>query len=224
MKVKESLWEVCEIILILCVFFYMGVACLIVYLLPDKTSEPDSPIESSGSVYIYKPDYSIRPSDMCSNVWEEKEVALWVLDNKAVYLTDFDESDALALVELTKEIAEKYTEIDYRYILALICRESRFDKDAVSSAGAVGYTQIVPKWFGERAQENGFDDLFEPKANITLCVLYLDEMYQETGDLRLATIGYGIGLDRALAGPSIEAEQDLYKLEAFYTDLLERVS
>lgn len=223
MKMKDCMLEVCTTILFLCVAFFIAVGCLIVYLSEDKEDELTQEA-TPNTVYIYQPDYSIRPSDMYSTLWEEKEVALWILENKAEYLTDLDEEEALSLVETTKEIAEKYTEIDYRYILALICRESRFDKNAVSPSGAVGYAQLIPKWFRSLADENSFDDLYDPEANITLCILYLDQMYQETGDLQLATIGYGIGLDRAIRNPTPEAKEDLYKLETFYEDLLERVS
>lgn len=211
------------ILMIACCFF-ITVGCLIAYMGQERIQKVEDSETILSPSWEYISDDSIRAQDLYSIEWEEKDVALWVLENKAHYLNTFDEADALELVETTKRITEENSVIDYRYILALMCRESRFDKNAVSPAGAVGYTQLIPKWFLAKAEELGFDDLSNPEANITLCVLYLDEMYQETRDLRLATIGYGIGLDRAVVAYNGEPDMDTAKLENFYADLLERVS
>lgn len=168
----------------------------------------------------YLSEISISPSDLYSIYWEEKDVARWILDNKP----DLTIAEALDLVYLTKEITESTSELDYRYILAIMKVESGFCSDAISSSGAVGYMQLIPKWFVQRGWDHGFTYISPPEENITLGIEYLDEMYQETGDLRLATMGYNMGLDEAKSVYDGTANGYVQLVEDAYNDLLERVS
>lgn len=86
-------------------------------------------------------------------------------------------------------------------IYALIYTESRFQPDAVSSAGARGLMQITENtflWAQMRSPEKesiGTDQLFDPETNIRYGVMTLSllrERYKDTGTL-LAAYNAGIG-------------------------------
>jgi soluble lytic murein transglycosylase-like protein len=66
--------------------------------------------------------------------------------------------------------------IDPQLLLALIQVESNFRKFAVSSAGARGYTQVMPFWIDHIGQKG--DNLFNLRTNLRYgCVIlrhYLD--------------------------------------------------
>lgn len=76
----------------------------------------------------------------------------------------------------------------------LVNVESSFRRTAVSWAGAVGYTQVMPataRWMDPRVNRG---DLFEPDVNLRLgfeYLAYLLEYYD--GDLRLALTAYNRG-------------------------------
>lgn len=66
------------------------------------------------------------------------------------------------------------------YLLAGLMRvESRFDRYAVSDAGALGLTQVVPKWHREKIKalksSFGHFDIFEPEHNVALGSMILAE-------------------------------------------------
>lgn len=187
---------------------------------PLHQQEEASECNEESNITPYLSEISISPSDLYSIYWEEKDVARWILDNKP----DLTIAEALDLVDLTKEITESTSELDYRYILAIMKVESGFCSDAISPSGAVGYMQLIPKWFVQRGWDHGFTYIFPPEENITLGVEYLDEMYQETGDLRLATMGYNMGLDEARSVYDGTANGYVQLVENAYNDLLERVS
>jgi len=63
--------------------------------------------------------------------------------------------------------------LDWRMVAALIYQESRFDPEAVSSAGAIGLMQVLPQFAGEYA-----DNLFDPTTNIRAGVRLLKQTYQ----------------------------------------------
>ena len=76
----------------------------------------------------------------------------------------------------------------------LVRTESSFQRTAVSWAGAVGYTQVMPataRWMDPRV---GRSDLFRPDVNLKLgfeYLAYLLEYYE--GDVRLALTAYNRG-------------------------------
>jgi soluble lytic murein transglycosylase-like protein len=79
----------------------------------------------------------------------------------------------------------------------LIRVESGFRRTAVSSAGAIGYTQIRPstaKWLDAAVQTR---DLFEPEVNLHLGFRYFRYLLDEyNGDTRLALLAYNRGPGR----------------------------
>lgn len=185
---------------------------------PEPEETPDVP----PIVYI-SPNLSevtTTAEDLYSVHWEEKDVARWIAE-VSPYISEFE---ALDLVNMVREITESTTEIDYRYILSVIYVESRFNSEVISSAGAVGYMQLIPKWFTRRLFDHGYVYLSDPEANITLGVEYLDEMYQASGDLRLAIMGYNMGFEEAKTVYDGSTNFYTKEVEGTYRELIERVS
>ena len=92
--------------------------------------------------------------------------------------------------------------LDPQLVLGLIHHESAFKKYAVSSAGALGYMQVMPFWLKQLGgcidQFAGTNPLFDTKANIRFGTVilryYLDT---ESGDLYRALGRYNGSLGRA---------------------------
>ena len=91
---------------------------------------------------------------------------------------------------------------------ALVREESHFDPKIVSSAGAVGLTQLLPETGQEVAQRMRLPnpDLEDPQQNLALGARYLSRMLGLTGDVPRGLMAYNAGLsrvrswDRDLAG------------------------
>jgi soluble lytic murein transglycosylase-like protein len=76
----------------------------------------------------------------------------------------------------------------------LVETESSFRQNAVSEAGAIGYTQILPstaQWLDPRVDEA---DLYERDVNLRFGFRYLRLLLEENaGDMRLALLAYNRG-------------------------------
>lgn len=94
--------------------------------------------------------------------------------------------DTAREVGLDPEIAFRMVEI-----------ESSFRRRAVSSAGAVGFTQIKPstaRWLNPNVSR---EDLFEPRTNLRLGFRYLRVLLDRyDGNVRLALLAYNRGPTR----------------------------
>ncbi|APX95002.1 lytic murein transglycosylase [Halomonas sp. 1513] len=74
-------------------------------------------------------------------------------------------------------------------VLAVIQVESAFQKEAVSSAGALGLMQIMPFWVAELGRPA--DDLFDPLLNLRYgCTILAHYLAVERGDLTRALARY----------------------------------
>lgn len=79
------------------------------------------------------------------------------------------------------EAAQRFA-IPERWIRAVMRTESANDPFAVSSAGAMGLMQIMPRTWDElRARYGLGEDPFEPRDNILAGTAYLREMYDRFG-------------------------------------------
>lgn len=87
--------------------------------------------------------------------------------------------------------AEKY-DLPESLIKALIRTESSFRPDAVSSAGAMGLMQLMPK----TAEVYGVTDAFDPEQNIFAGSRYIRFQLDRFGDVRLALAAYNTGPSR----------------------------
>lgn len=83
-------------------------------------------------------------------------------------------------------------DIPREFFARLIWKESRFDANAVSPAGAEGIAQFMPG----TARLRGLDDSFDPQKAIAASARYLGEMKRGYGNLGLAAAAYNAGENR----------------------------
>ena len=74
-------------------------------------------------------------------------LSLCLLSNQHLELTDYQHSN-ICKYEDTIRSEAKRNSLDPALLAAVIYVESGFHKNVVSSAGACGFTQVVPKWTG----------------------------------------------------------------------------
>jgi soluble lytic murein transglycosylase-like protein len=87
--------------------------------------------------------------------------------------------------------------IDPALAFSLVRVESGFTRRAVSSAGAVGYTQVMPSTAHWLQRGLTRDDLFTRDINLRLGFRYLRMMLEQyDGDLHLALLAYNRGPGR----------------------------
>lgn len=85
-------------------------------------------------------------------------------------------------------------DLDPDMAFRLVETESSFRRNALSEAGAVGYTQILPSTAAWLDSSLGDADLFERDVNLRLGFRYLRLLLEENaGDMRLALLAYNRG-------------------------------
>jgi len=105
------------------------------------------------------------------------------------------------------DIAKRYASargLNAHFVLGLICQESRFQADVVSSAGAIGLMQLMPTTAQHLARQLGLPSsparLVDAEYNIALGTAYLTELFEEfAGDSILVLAAYNAGESAALA-------------------------
>ena len=99
-------------------------------------------------------------------------------------------------ISLVEENAEEF-EIDQSLLYAVIKAESGFDKNAVSSVGAMGLTQITPETFEWLQTKTGDsydeDALFEPEISIYYGAYFLNMLLEEFDNTETALAAYHAG-------------------------------
>jgi soluble lytic murein transglycosylase-like protein len=107
---------------------------------------------------------------------------------------------------LVKEIGLKY-DLDPNLIKAVIRNESRFKKNALSSAGAMGLMQLMPGTAGDMGVTNAYDAY----QNVDGGAKYLKTQIKRFGDVRLALAAYNCGPSRVASyGINNADSQDEY--------------
>ncbi|MCL2407620.1 MAG: lytic transglycosylase domain-containing protein [Defluviitaleaceae bacterium] len=101
---------------------------------------------------------------------------------------------------IINEMAEK-RDLPPELIFAVIRAESRFRRDAVSHAGAMGLMQLMPdtaSWVAGLAGMNDFDidDIKNPFINIYLGTWYLRWLIDRFGNVDTALAAYNAGHNR----------------------------
>lgn len=114
---------------------------------------------------------------------------VWLVDMSA-RLKPFIQNDKSRL-ELLKLIHYEATRAELRpeLVLAVIEVESRFDRFAISHAGALGLMQVMPFWLKEIGRPE--DNLFDVKTNLRMgCTILKHYLDKEKGDLTHALARY----------------------------------
>lgn len=116
-----------------------------------------------------------------------------------------------ALRHLAEEAA-RANKLPPDYFLRLIHRESQFQKDVISPAGAEGIAQFMPA----TAQDRGVKDPFDPNEALPKAAALLSDLNLQFGNLGLAAAAYNAGPRRVqdwLAGRGyLPLETRLYVL------------
>ena len=115
-------------------------------------------------------------------------------------------------VKLVEENAAAF-ELDESLLYALIKTESGFDKNAVSSVGAKGLTQITPdtfSWLQTKTGETYEDEaLFEPEISVYYGAYFLNMLLEEFDNTETALAAYHAGRGKVnewLADPRISPD------------------
>ena len=108
----------------------------------------------------------------------------------------------LGYVEYVERYATQYG-VPPEAVFALIKTESDFDSAAVSDAGAIGLTQLMPDTFRWLTDEILFDHLddgmiYDPETNVRYGTYYLSRLYDQFGSWELAFAAYNAGPGRVL--------------------------
>ena len=104
--------------------------------------------------------------------------------------------------EIVRAYSSKYNVNEY-LVYSMMREESRFQKDAVSPANAIGLMQLLPSTAGITSSEvgiSGFNTemLNIPRVNIELGIYYLKKVLDQfNGDIHLALASYNAGPHRA---------------------------
>jgi len=120
-----------------------------------------------------------------------------------VWLTDMsqrleprvkDPRERLTILKTVHYEAQR-AELDPELVLAVIDVESRYDRFAISSAGAQGLMQIMPFWLNEIGRPD--DNLFVISTNIRLgCTILKYYLNMEKGNLARALARYNGSLGK----------------------------
>lgn len=116
-------------------------------------------------------------------------------------LTDY-EADLFAHYAL--KYAQRFN-LDASVYLALIRVESGFSPEVKSSAGALGLTQVIPKWHQEKIdisrRKLGVYSMFEPRLNLYVGAWTLREMLDRSTSLRTGLLRYNgsLGISESYA-------------------------
>lgn len=105
-----------------------------------------------------------------------------------VRLTDYV-ADVCKLIE--RQAAEN--RLDPNFLARLLWKESRFEPNAVSPAGAIGIAQFIPS----TAELYDLDDPFNPAQAIAKAAWYLRYLTDLFGNIGLAAVAYNGGENRA---------------------------
>jgi len=126
-----------------------------------------------------------------TRVWAERELEGRRQDAIAELAAEFDIPEALAADIHDAAVSE---EIDPRLAFSLVRVESSFHPTAVSPAGAIGLTQVMPATASWLEPGTRRADLLEPETNLRLGFRYLRQLLdQYQGDKRLALTAYNRG-------------------------------
>jgi len=110
-----------------------------------------------------------------------------IIDYSARYRIPADLAQSIHSIAIAEDL-------DPAMAFSLVETESSFRRNALSEAGAVGYTQILPSTAAWLDANVGEMDLYERDVNLRLGFRYLRLLLEENaGDMRLALLAYNRG-------------------------------
>jgi soluble lytic murein transglycosylase len=121
--------------------------------------------------------------------------------------------------EIIEEVSPPNAVIETTLVWAIMREESSYRPGVTSSAGARGLLQIMPSTGAQLAQETGRtefdpDDLYQPRVNIELGTLYLNQLGRRfQGRLSAAISSYNAGprvVSSWLQGAPAERDDDVW--------------
>jgi len=131
--------------------------------------------------------------------------------------------------DLVGDCDRKMSGVDPLVLHSIIRQESRFQYNALSSAGALGLMQMLPRTAvevarKERMRKPGRKDLLNPKVNVTLGAAYLSHLLKAYGgDYLRAVAAYNAGeaavarwWEKANGDPALFLESVTYRETRFY--------
>ena len=123
--------------------------------------------------------------------------------------------EAEAIYEATQEATSKFNRIEDTLMLAVAQVESTFNKYAISHAGAVGVTQVIPRWHMEKItwarKELGNPEIFDIRTNIHIGAWILQDCLRKTGVVDRALLCYNgsLGTNSDYAKKVLRAKQKI---------------
>ncbi len=142
-----------------------------------------------------------------------------VLDAERKNGTDEERASASRSLDELRKVISRYADeynIDEELVRAVIQVESGWKADAVSSKGAGGLMQLMPR----TAKMLGVDDPFNPEQNIEGGVKYLSQLTDKyEGDVEMALAAYNAGpsrVDAAGGTPFPETARYVRNVMALY--------
>jgi soluble lytic murein transglycosylase-like protein len=133
------------------------------------------------------------------------EAEVWLLDMSTRLQKRMpDTEERLQLLRMIHKEAQR-AKLTPELVLAVIDIESRFDRYAVSSAGAQGLMQVMPFWLDEIGHPD--DNLIHSHTNLRMgCTILRYYLDKEKGDLRRALGRYNGNIySRAYADKVLDA-------------------
>jgi hypothetical protein len=114
-------------------------------------------------------------------------------------------------VTIAREFALKH-QVPVSLVLAVIHRESGFDREAVSPVGAVGLMQVMPAVARDLAESEGLPqprwlELLDTRTNIEMGVILLSRLHERYRSWDLALAAYNAG-DRAFVEDDDDGVRD----------------
>ncbi len=105
-----------------------------------------------------------------------------------------DRNDLAAKICAVAEQVSIANNIDSAFFARLLWRESLFDPNVVSDAGAQGIAQFMP----ETAKRRGLADPFEPISAVKASAAFLSDLRNQFGNIGLAAAAYNAGEQRVI--------------------------
>lgn len=146
-------------------------------------------------------------ADAAQNDLEER-LAKRIALTKEVGSRNLAVANAVERFSITHEMAEdiydiaRENDIDPSLAFGLVNTESTFRERAVSSVGARGLTQVMPRTAKWLRPGTNAEDLFDRRTNLRVGFHYLSQLIEKyRGDVRLALLAYNRGpgtVDREL--------------------------